>query len=272
MKSRLLRERILYFIIAMLILTLLYRINKNPHSIPRHIIQTTKSRDSLLDYEKQSMQAWVDLNPGYTHHVYDDTECFNYIKTNYGNRVADAFDRLIPGAFKADLFRYCILYKQGGVYADLDTIPLKCIDYIISKTGNKNFVSSLERLAIPGVYQAFIACRPGCEWLRIAIDMIVDNVENRRIFDGSDGVPFSMFLSTTGPILLGKAIKKYLNSDEIPKITDEWYLLQLSDNCLFLLLDDDIVIQADSDFAMKSKYNSENYYQNSIKKGQIYKE
>ena len=81
-----------------------------------------------------------------------------------------------------------------------------------------------------------------------------------------------MFLSTTGPILLGKAIKKYLNSDEIPKITDEWYLLQLSDNCLFLLLDNDIVIQADSDFAMKSKYNSDNYYQNSIKKGQIYKE
>ena len=26
------------------------------------------------------------------------------------------FDRLIPGAFKADLWRYCVMYITGGIF------------------------------------------------------------------------------------------------------------------------------------------------------------
>jgi mannosyltransferase OCH1-like enzyme len=34
--------------------------------------------------------------------------------------VLEAFDALVAGAFKADLFRYCVLFIHGGVYADVD--------------------------------------------------------------------------------------------------------------------------------------------------------
>ena len=33
--------------------------------------------------------------------------------------VIDAFDRLIPGAFRADLLRYTLLWSRGGVWSDL---------------------------------------------------------------------------------------------------------------------------------------------------------
>lgn len=36
--------------------------------------------------------------------------------------VKEAYDDLIPGAFKADLFRYCVLFIYGGVYADIDVM------------------------------------------------------------------------------------------------------------------------------------------------------
>ena len=33
--------------------------------------------------------------------------------------AVDAFNKLVPGAFKADLLRYCLVWLHGGWYADL---------------------------------------------------------------------------------------------------------------------------------------------------------
>jgi mannosyltransferase OCH1-like enzyme len=69
------------------------------------------------------MQECVDKlkkdNPEFEYHFYDDNQCREYIKDNFNKDVLHAFDKLIPGAFKADLWRYCILYKKGGIYLDI---------------------------------------------------------------------------------------------------------------------------------------------------------
>jgi len=38
---------------------------------------------------------------------------------------------LIPGAYKADLFRYCVLLIHGGVYADVDVLLESNLDVAI---------------------------------------------------------------------------------------------------------------------------------------------
>lgn len=38
------------------------------------------------------------------------------------------FSKLKCQAHKTDLFRYCILYKQGGIYLDADSVIVKTID------------------------------------------------------------------------------------------------------------------------------------------------
>ena len=55
----------------------------------------------------------------YKHIVYDYDECLEYIKTNYDEKIANTFINLQNKAHKADLWRYCILYKEGGLYMDI---------------------------------------------------------------------------------------------------------------------------------------------------------
>ena len=45
--------------------------------------------------------------------------CINFIKENFGDELVDLFNNLQPTSHKADLFRYLILYKNGGVYLDI---------------------------------------------------------------------------------------------------------------------------------------------------------
>jgi len=52
------------------------------------------------------------------HYLFHDAECRDFIAQEYPPDVLMAYDRLIPTAFKADLWRYCVLYKYGGVYLD----------------------------------------------------------------------------------------------------------------------------------------------------------
>ena len=45
--------------------------------------------------------------------------CREFIKVNFNPLVLKAYDTLIPTAYKADLFRLCVLYINGGIYGDL---------------------------------------------------------------------------------------------------------------------------------------------------------
>ena len=50
------------------------------------------------------------MKPAFEHHLFDDDDCREFIKNNFPEVVLEAFDNLIPGAYKADLFRLCILF------------------------------------------------------------------------------------------------------------------------------------------------------------------
>ena len=52
------------------------------------------------------------------HYLFHDAACREFIEREYPPDVLMAYDRLIPTAFKADVWRYCVLYKYGGVYLD----------------------------------------------------------------------------------------------------------------------------------------------------------
>ena len=61
--------------------------------------------------------------PGCEFRFYDDVACEAFIKDNFPDEVFAAFKKLNPiyGAMKADFFRYCVLYKLGGIYIDIKT-------------------------------------------------------------------------------------------------------------------------------------------------------
>ncbi len=170
--------------------------------IPKKIFQTfSRNRMEIGTYN--ATKTWIKNNPEYSYHFFNNEEIRKYIKNNFEKRVLKAFDSLIPGAYKADLWRYCILYKEGGVYADakqVNLVPLKKIidpkmDFISVKDRPKN-----------AIYNAFICTVPRHPFMKKAIDLSVDNILNRR-YNTSN-------LDITGPETLGKAVLSLTKSEK----------------------------------------------------------
>jgi mannosyltransferase OCH1-like enzyme len=82
------------------------------NKIPKNLFQTWETKN-ISDKFKELSQTWIKNNPDYSYFLFDDVDCEDFIKKNFDERVYDAYCRIIPGAFKADLWRYCVLYICG---------------------------------------------------------------------------------------------------------------------------------------------------------------
>ena len=70
---------------------------------------------------------WDEKNPGFVHEIFDE-ELIDAIVRHFYNRVPEimeAYAALPTRILKVDFFKYLILLARGGVYADMDTIPLQ---------------------------------------------------------------------------------------------------------------------------------------------------
>jgi hypothetical protein len=90
-------------------------------TIPRRIVQTWSSH-----LVSQSMgfatEAVIRLNPEFEYLFYTADEALDFVKTNFNKYVHRAYSQLSENA-RADLFRYCFLYKHGGVFVPMKSVP-----------------------------------------------------------------------------------------------------------------------------------------------------
>ena len=93
--------------------------------IPKIVHQTSKSR-CLTKLFARVTESWRSLD-GYEYYLHDDTAMMQLLVSQ-----SDEFPMLhdlvhancLPhGTLKADIWRYLVLWKYGGIYADLDTQP-----------------------------------------------------------------------------------------------------------------------------------------------------
>ena len=161
--------------------------------IPTNIFQTWHSK-ILPPLMSQSILKIKCLNPKFNYFLFDDNDCREFIKKHFRNDVLDAYDRLIPGAYKADLWRYCILFIKGGIYLDIKYTPLNGFKFI-NLTEKEHLVYDIDGT---NIYNALMVCLPGNKLLINSINAIVENVKNK--FYGAS------FLEPTGPKLLAKII------------------------------------------------------------------
>ena len=161
--------------------------------IPLNIYQTwyTKKLPLLMSRAVNKLRM---TNPRFNYYLFDDNDCREFIKNNFDSKVLNAYDCLIPGAYKADLWRYCILYKNGGIYLDIKYEPCNNFKFIYL-TEKEHFVCDKDN---SGIYNAFMISVPGNQTLLKAIYKIVENVENN--FYGNSS------LEPTGPHLLPKIL------------------------------------------------------------------
>ena len=185
--------------------------------IPLKLYQTWHSKE-IPPIMQNCINELKYLNPEFEHYIFDDNECRKFIEDNFDKKVLDAYDKLIPQAFRADLWRYCILYKNGGIYLD---VKFRCLNgfKLIALTEKEYFVRDLDKV---GVYNALICCKPENPILLNCIRNIVYNVET-NYYGYRD-------LCVTGPHLLGKFFSQnQKNSLEIEmNVINNIHLLKMS--------------------------------------------
>lgn len=87
-------------------------------AIPRIIHQTWIEEITFDRYPQLARLQASWKNSGWDYRFYTDETARDYIVEYFPSRFVEAFDALIHGAYKADLFRYMVLMREGGVYAD----------------------------------------------------------------------------------------------------------------------------------------------------------
>ena len=112
--------------------------------IPKVIYQTWKTQK--LDKKIHKLHSkMLKVNAEYSHIIYTDDQMFDYVKANYDKEIFTYFERINNIVSRADFWRYLILYKDGGVYVDIDSMIVRDLDGLIEKndegvvTAEKNY-------------------------------------------------------------------------------------------------------------------------------------
>ena len=77
--------------------------------IPKKIYQTWENKD-IPDKIQQKINEMMEVNPEYSHELYDDSDRFFFIKENYGKQVSDAYESL--NLEKFSLFIFSLIIKS----------------------------------------------------------------------------------------------------------------------------------------------------------------
>ena len=175
--------------------------NKN-YEIPL-VCYTIWHNKNLPNFMEKNWKSLQKNNPEITFYLYDEADCRDFIQKNFDKEVVDAYDKLAPSSYKSDLWRFCVLYVNGGIYLDIKYNCVNgfklinicnkehfCMDRINHK--NEKWWNNNEQ----GIYTAVITCKSRNKILRQCINSIVENTES--YYYGKNA------LYPTGPGLLGK--------------------------------------------------------------------
>jgi mannosyltransferase OCH1-like enzyme len=178
--------------------------NKNkPEVIPRNIFQAWHS-NNLPNSVKFCIENIKRCNPNFNHYLYDEEQCREFIKEHFSEDILKAYDSIVPAAIKIDLWRYCVLYKYGGIYLDVKYFCVNGFNfnYLLDK---EYFCKDIKDSG-SGIYNAIIICKPNNEIMKKCIDEVVKNVNNK--FYGNNG------LEPSGPLM----VKNFFTNNEFDKL------------------------------------------------------
>jgi mannosyltransferase OCH1-like enzyme len=168
-----------------------------------HTLCMTYSKRAIPNLLKPIVDHNLSMSEGW------DMECFHestrrqFLQQYFGAKVLYAYDQLVPGAYRADLFRYGFLYERGGVYMDMNKkllLPLKDI----SCSGYDLLL--VRDLDSANVASSFIISKPRLPFWKEVVHAVVANVLTRFYGENS--------LDPTGPGLLRKVFDRYFNTTE----------------------------------------------------------
>ncbi len=166
---------------------------KNSSSlIPKIIWQTNyTNKVSLPVYLNYLFNRLMSLDYEYKYVSTEDR--LEFINDNAPKKLADSFNQLTDGAAQADVWRLFVLNHIGGIYMDIDAHLVWPLSKIIKPNDKEIILLNKEHYT-----NYFLASSKNNQILQDALDIIVENIEQRKIDSG--------VYSLTGPNVLNQAI------------------------------------------------------------------
>jgi len=196
------------------------KIDFTKSKIPRTIYQTFKTHRVPAAMLKAA-SSWIDNNPEFSYKFFDDAEMYDYVKrfacedfSFTAPELWTAINKIRPGAGKADLFRYLLIYDKGGIYMDIDTVCLKSLSRFVER--NDDVVTGIGGRG--DFHQWGLIYSPHHPFLKQTIENAVHNILTETFVPGFE----NSLEGLAGPPCLDWSIKQVLkqppNSRFLPGI------------------------------------------------------
>lgn len=191
-------------------------------AIPRAIHQIYTYKVSVMPKEMQDNILYFKGLDDCTYTLWDEDAIEQFIREHYGETILNNYYRRINpryGAARADLFRYLLIYKVGGLYLDAkSTLSKQALNALLGGSytaylthWDKSYLGAGGHPELAhikgGEYLQWMLCyAPGHPLLRQVIIEVLRNIDQYNPF--RDRVGKLGVLRLTGPIVYSLAIEK----------------------------------------------------------------
>ena len=94
-----------------------------------HQVYISKNNELPSNQILEKIDNIKNLYSDYEYKLWTNDSIREFLKESFNQSVLETYDAILPYAFKADLARYCILYKYGGYYFDVAITLEEKIEY-----------------------------------------------------------------------------------------------------------------------------------------------
>jgi mannosyltransferase OCH1-like enzyme len=141
--------------------------------IPKLIHHTWKTSEIPAKW-KGFRDRVIELHPGWEYKLWTDEENDRFVK-EYFPDFYEIFIRFPLGIMRADVIRYLLMYKLGGIYLDLDYEFLRPFDFEDAKLVLPQNRSISNGDKVDSIGNAVFASVPGHEFWKDVIDDLKNN-------------------------------------------------------------------------------------------------
>jgi hypothetical protein len=134
----------------------------------------------LPEHFRAATMAWKNLNPTWEYKYVSARERADQVKSFDYN--LHKFYALADKITQADIWRYIVVYKHGGVYADMDSVCTAPLDYTLEKNYNNEEVFATEPDQYGMVNNANFGASKNSQIIKTVIDNIFTRYKDTTLY------------------------------------------------------------------------------------------
>ena len=152
----------------------------------------------------KGFESWLNNTHGKFFVLWTRRTRERYIERTLGTKRLNLYRRLVPGAFRADLFRYIVLYHVGGIYSDVDTTLHMNLEEVAHLSHGVTVAIDLDRSRL--LNGAILITPPRNALFFCAMGEVFHHSERRTHFTSD--------LDISGPGVLGECLRHIMGTDD----------------------------------------------------------